>query len=221
MTDKNPILLQHGWGYDSGMWDDWIKLNPDIHFTTSDRGYFGKPVRIAEQQAEAAVAHSLGLHLLPEEIFPKLKLLVIVSGFQEFHPNTPIERTFSQRIVRHMLKNVKSDAGPVLKQFHHNSYLPAKMDAESWQEADIDLLHKDLELLDHHKMDIEMLRLAGKIVILHGMKDGIVPHNKAYQLQYSLPQSEIHTVEEGGHMIPVTHKEWCLNHIKATLTQSA
>lgn len=219
MSDKTPVLLQHGWGFDRSMWEPWLQSGPDFDFLIPDRGYFGNPVEPDISYAKIAVSHSLGLHFLPDELFPKLNLLVIISGFQEFHPNTPIERTFSQRIVRHMLKNLIDDTNTVLKGFYKNCYFPAAPDSQINHQPETSLLNRDLEMLDRHKMNIETLRKAARIVIIHGMKDAIVPHNKAYQLQYSLPGSEIITAEDGGHMIPVTHREWCVNHIKGIMEQ--
>ncbi|MEX0780649.1 MAG: alpha/beta hydrolase [Balneolales bacterium] len=215
---KIPILLQHGWGFDSRMWNDWVVSYPEYNFLLPDRGYSGNAKKIDLQKTEIAVTHSLGLHLLPEKLFPQLKLLVIISGFQEYHPNTPIERTFSQRIVRHMLKNIKNDTNAVLDKFYVNSFLPALPNLESYDNPDTELLHKDLEMLNSHKVEIEALRLPDQVVLLHGMQDGIVAYNKAYQLQYSLQGSKVQTYEKAGHMVPVTHREWCMNCIKPFIT---
>lgn len=214
MTAKTRILLQHGWGYDSNLWNDWVSAYSELDFITPDRGYFWNIKKTGTEHVEVAVTHSLGLHFLPEKLFQSLKVLVIIAGFQEFHPNTPIERTFSKRIVKHMLRNIKSDADTILKKFYRNSYYPEANKTMVRNDADAELLYKDLELLDRHKIDIELLRSPGKVIILHGMKDAIVPHNKAYQLQYSLPGSEIHTIDDGNHMIPVTHRESCFKPLK-------
>ncbi|MEX2639472.1 MAG: hypothetical protein WD266_02210 [Balneolales bacterium] len=211
MAGNRPILLQHGWGFDSSMWKNWVHTSGDDDFILPDRGYFGEEKIVDVAQVEMAVTHSFGLHLLPAELIPRLKQLVILSGFQEFHPNTPIERTFSQRIVRYMLRNIEGDSETVLKKFCQNCYHPDESDCPVPPVIDAKRLHEDLVSLDCHKLDINLLRLAGRIVIIHGMKDGIVPHNKAFQLQYSLPGSEIITHEDGSHMIPVTHARWCLD----------
>ena len=217
---KKSILLQHGWAFDSSMWDSWVQSNPDIDFVIPDRGYFNSPLAADYDSVEIAVTHSFGLHLLPEELFGRLKALIIISGFQDFHPNTPIERTYSRRIIGRMLKNLRSDAGAVLHRFHTNAFFPEKIKYSVPKTAGYELLYEDLSLLDNNKVDIEQLRMSGKILILQGMKDRIVNNNKAFQLQYSIPGSRVYTHEEGGHMLPFTHEDWCLERIQHFLDNS-
>ncbi len=109
------IILQHGWAFDRSCFAGWMPHlgeNPDceILVQTPDRGYFGevklvKPFSNA-QSVKIVVAHSFGLHLIPQEILQSADLLVLASTFSHFHGGSRLAQKRSARTVRLMLKRL-------------------------------------------------------------------------------------------------------------------
>ncbi|MEX0686007.1 MAG: alpha/beta hydrolase [Balneolales bacterium] len=219
MTDHSQILLQHGWGFDKNIWDTWVEFYPEYDFIIPDRGYYGKPVQVEYSGITRAVTHSFGLHLLPAKLFNQLDVLVIIAGFQEFHPIDKIQRKLSQRIIRQMLNKLKDDPVSVLDQFIQNTYKPETVEFKSPEFIDAQLLHDDLQILNTHKLNLKPLDRISKVIILHGDDDKVVPLSNAIGLHKKLSLSSIFIKKNSGHMLQISDTSWCLVHIKEVFYQ--
>lgn len=215
MADTISILLQHGWAFDKSIWQDWISSNDhDYNFILPDRGYYGNPEIVDYSKVTVAVTHSFGLHLLPDNLFSQLDRLVIISGFHEFHPSTRKARLMSQRAVVQMISKLEVQSEEVLQKFYLNCFAPEKPRYHASKMPDIKLLHKDLQRLNNHVQESEKLIQPGKVYILHGSNDRIVNTHKATELEKMIPGSTLAIKHRAGHMLPVSHTQWCLDQLK-------
>lgn len=224
-------VFMHGWGLDRHTWNDWIawqkqagpvaepfdafvydgRAEPAI--CRPDRGYFtGRPEPVPGDAVPAlAVCHSFGLHLLPEAMIKSLEHLVIVSGFFHFHPAGEPYRRRSQHVVRRMKAAGGRDPDELIQRFHRNGLYPEQQDRPAPQTVrSPKRLLQDLDQLDCCERQPESLRRVGRILILHGDQDAIVPVNKGRELHQALPNSEMRIARGAGHFLPMTRAGWCV-----------
>jgi len=217
-------FLQHGWGFDSTCWNQWRYLIPENEvILTGDRGYFGDSMQIDSNEVTnhrqlVVVTHSLGIHLVPDDFLNKAHNLIIISGFDYFHPEDQRLEQRSQKIVKSMLARIeKGQSRDLLKDFYKNCYYPTHPDLKVPKERNDSVLKNDLELLNKNRMVIENLKNPQKILILHGDTDRIVDISKGRKLQGMLVGSEIVIKEKSGHSLPFTHPEWCIDQILSNI----
>lgn len=219
---KPLILLQHGWAFNKAVWDSWLpELEEDYNLMVANRGYFmakHPDVGLTEKMtASIAITHSFGLHLLPMNLFSRLRRLVIISGFQEFHPPVGQERLISERTVQRMMQVLDKDPATVLHEFYRNCFYPLAQEVRISQTFDKPLLLDDLALLNKFSLRLKLLENIPKILILHGANDKIVPVSLGRLLHEKLQQSEFRVCENAGHMVLLTEQEWCLHQVKTFL----
>lgn len=237
MPYKTELILQHGWGFQASAWDPWYEhLLKWSTVGTIDRGYFNSPQSITGFAADAnfriLVTHSLGLHLCADSLLRQSDLLVIISGFQEIHPEDESLRLRSQKVLKRMKEKLLTSPKEVLHDFYCNCYqgglqitteeiATAAMLGNQLQQLpgdlDLDLLLADFERLDRGVMDIEALKSVKHILILHGESDKIVPVEKSQSLKSQLPNARLITLGQAGHALPFTHSTWCWQAICGTL----
>ncbi|HEY9731682.1 MAG TPA: alpha/beta hydrolase [Drouetiella sp.] len=220
------VLLQHGWALDSSMWRNWTnlskQLSPAIQIRTADRGYFSSALInqsfFKDGNRKIVVAHSLGLHLIPESQLANSDLLVIIGSFVHFHDGTDRESRVSRLAVRRMLQKLEREPHQVVADFYENCGFP-----ENYAAAQISrlqnllLLKGDLELLDQSKLDPNCLLKPREVLILHGAQDAIAPSHHAENLKKLRPDSIVAIHSDGTHALPYDHPEWCLQQIESSL----
>ncbi len=212
------IILQHGWGFDHHTWDNWLEeIQQQDELMLANRGYFQQTpadYSLKEKlQTHTAIVHGFGLHLLPLRLLSALQKLVIISGFDEFHPQSYSERVQSERMVERMLKQIERSPSVVLQEYRRSAFYPLIPEEQSTRTFNTHLLFEDLSLLNRYKLRPHLLKKIPEIIILHGERDKLVPVRKAEYLHQLLPGSKLAINDEAGNMLPVTHQEWCLRTI--------
>lgn len=208
MSRPEPLhfIFQHGWGLAPDLWKTWFPFLPEAsEKTVVSMGYFGKPSPFPPLNSgtwNIVVCHSLGLHLLPEAIFPDIHLLVVFGGFRQFHEEAEGTSKRSRKILRLMLDEFGKSPEKVLGQFHMNCDLDPP---EAYKVLATELLHRDLIFLDQHMLDVKVCEPVPKMLLLHGEKDRIVPVTRGEMLHRSLRNSELVTFPDAGHGLPFTH----------------
>lgn len=219
MKKKVEIILQHGWAFDSGCWRAWmphLKENPDceLRVQTPDRGYFGnyRPVEAFSKERDVVkiiVAHSLGLHLLPEDILRSADLLVLAGAFSQFHSGDALEQKRSRRTVQLMAEKLQAVPVSVLDDFCSKVYHPLLTSQmllmRKIENINVDLLADDLRLLNTNEFNLDLIRNIPQILLLHGSEDAIVSPSHAHLLNDELAQSSMVLFEGAGHSLPLTH----------------
>ncbi|MBK9142143.1 MAG: alpha/beta hydrolase [Candidatus Melainabacteria bacterium] len=236
------IIFQHGWAFDADSFKIWEELLerspvavPDLVYL--ERGYFGREasrsVPEKKNRLRITVAHSLGLHLLPEEAFD-CDLLVLISSFASFHPTGRAGERLSRKIIRRMLDKIGKlgdEPASVLREFHRSCQEDSPRCAEpmrgsnrSWiPETDkittggLERLRQDLELLDRVELERRKIESAGKILIMHGEEDRIVDLERALELKDLLEPASLVTFPGAGHALPYTGAPACIEKIREAL----
>jgi len=221
---KAEVAAYHGWGFDRYCWEPWRDvIPPDIDLSCFDRGYFGdsESVEFGDYGAARIVfAHSYGLHLCPVQMLSKADLLVVFGGFITFHPHAARYRRRSRLVLREMIRQMEQKPTDVLHEFWKNAYHPQPPPDLEHGQMYKSLLLDDLQNLDESTLDIETLKKPGKICILHGSSDGIVPKAKGRGLYGKFSdQSSYFEVKEAGHALPFTHPDQCWAFLKPVVQQ--
>ena len=205
----NQWLLQHGWGFDRSFWHEWATQFPG---QLADRGYFGSPMALQDNKCEYIVAHSLGLHLLPESVFSQAKVLILISSFASFHEADPKSQT--RTALNQMLFAMDKFPKFVLEKFYELCGCSQTVN----NQLNIELLKQDLELLNQVSFPLHLLKSIPKILLIHGKEDRIVSPKKSIDLHERLPNSRLELIPGAGHAVPLTHVSEVISLIQKELT---
>lgn len=228
---KIELIFQHGWGFDETCWTQWLQQLHEIpDFAASvqlgDRGYFGNRQELRgfleDSSLKIVVAHSLGLHFLPEHILTSTDLLMVIAGFQSFHSGDPLAVRRSRRSVARMKQKLHASPATVLSDFWRNCYEPAADGSVLLTDTDMatldsERLLEDLDLLDQSKLDLCRLSGIPSILLLTGSHDAVVPARASHALQQALPGSQLSVVSGAGHALPITHANLCILALRKAL----
>lgn len=192
------LLLLHGWAFDASVWDALLALLPDFSAVRWDRGYFGPAHNPAASGPAVAVGHSLGAMILADRLPPDVPL-VAINGFDHFTG----EGGVPARVVGQMQHRFDADPGQVVDTFR------ARCGAEpADRPLNVPVLRTDLALLAVHRASTT----ARRILVLHGGADPIVPESLR---QSGFPGAARTEIADGGHLLPLTHPQWCADQIGA------
>jgi len=202
------IIAFHGWAHDVHCWDSLKLYFPDeIRLTTWDRGYFGLPNEIVGFQATTSpkilIAHSFGLHFIPEELIQQADGIVFCSTFVSFG---------KEKILKRMHDSMKTNMGYVLSQFHANCAYPLQSDWRMPRNFSGKLLLDDLEQLSTSIFDPEKIKTDLPLLMLSGDSDRIVDKENIHNLAKLLAMNVV-TVPKSGHGFIYTRPEITANHI--------
>ena len=224
MAEVN-ILAQHGWGFGADCWDDWRDVLP-ANFTLhcSDRGYFGPVVATVPRRFQILITHSFGLHMVVPEFVAAAELVVVISGFRHFHAERPTSARRSRRTVEKMLVRLQDEPEALLVDFHARcgTGVTGGIDGTDGTEdfggqsrvVDRRRLYEDLQFLQDSFLDLDSLSGVGRVLLLHGDDDRIVPAERATDLHRALRNSELRVVAAAGHALPMTHARGCWQEIE-------
>jgi len=210
-------IAYHGWGFDHSCWQPWKPAfeRQGIALQGFDRGYFGHPAapRFSTVSSRKIIlTHSYGLHLCPPEHLHQADLIVILSGFQSFHPSQPTARRRSQLTLQQMIRQFEHSPKLGLETFHATCYAPLAWAGDAVQNLqtkidwlNADLLLQDLLALNTAWLDIDPLTTRSKILLIQGASDRITPPERAQALAQQLPTGHYIEVPSAGHALPLTH----------------
>ncbi|MBY0358667.1 MAG: alpha/beta hydrolase [Candidatus Obscuribacterales bacterium] len=231
MKKKIELILQHGWGFDRTSWRTWVphlRENPDyeLNVTIPDRGYFSQRLSWNGFQhpdcLKVLIAHSYGLHLVPENIFKQTDLLVAISSFSSFHSGEAIAQKRSRRTLRLMKERFEIDPMHVIDDFYSSCYSPlltrhALLRRGGAEELNFQKLKEDLNSMDTNYVSPELLSQAKNVLFLHGAEDGIVGPEHSLAMHEAIPGSSLILFEGVGHALPFTHAAPCWLSIRQSL----
>ncbi len=225
MTDCRFIAF-HGWGFNAQYWQPWDDFLSEYGiFQTYDRGYFRDPQEIetlAGPVATVLIAHSFGLHWIEEALLAQADLLLIVSGFLQFHPYAAQYKRRSRLVLQEMINSLEVDPDQVLTDFYRNAFAPQEAPKKKIKGINHQLLLDDLRRLQNAEMDTQLLQKADKICILHGSEDHIVPYKKGRQIFTQLHgQAQYFEIKGAGHALPFTHHRQCLEFVTPEIADLA
>ncbi len=210
MTAATTIVLVHGWGYDSGIWDAVrARLPATWNVVPIDFGYFGA-VLPAPTFAEPviAVGHSLGaLWWLTQSDIPWRRLLCI-NGFPRFTATAGYAPAVAPRVLARMQQQFAHDPATVLADFH------ARCGAKgAWAPSgtpDTARLAAGLDWLAQWDGRATLATRRADVVALAGSQDPIVPAAMS-----AIAFGAVENVTAPGHLLPLTHPDLCAQRIMA------
>jgi len=225
MADCRFIAF-HGWGFNDKYWQLWADYLTEYgYFETYDRGYFNNPKEVeilTDPASTILITHSFGLHWIDESLFTQADLLIILGGFLYFHPYAAQYRRRSRLILQEMINEFEINPEQVLHDFYENCYAPQDPPQDNMGEINHQLLLDDLRYLQNAEQDVQSLKKADKVCIIHGSDDYIVPNKKGRQLYTQMQgQAQYFEIKNAGHALPYTHYEQCLEFVTPEIEKLA
>lgn len=208
---KPRITLVHGWGYDATLWRDVVPLLADLDVEVADLGFFGPPALPARCDApRIAVGHSLGaLWWLASTDLPWHRL-VAINGFPRFTAAADFPHGVAPRVLERMRKRFVAAPADVLGEFQKNCG-----GAGPTLPSDTAPLSAGLATLADLDGRAAWAAHADKIFLLAARRDAIVPTALSAAAGSALGAGHLRWVEDGGHLLPLSHARECAELIRA------
>ncbi len=196
------FVLVHGWGFHAGIFADLVPRLHGAEITLVDLGFVaGGPKGANEWPEEAiAVGHSLGLLWLLREGRGRFRGLVSLQGFDCFSCHVAASRLAALK------RGIEREPGVTLQAFWRSSgaagfALPEALNAKRLDEG-LDWLMTWDEREARGALKCPILALASR-------DDVIVPPS----MSEAIWGEEIVWSPDGGHVLPLSHPEWCARHV--------
>lgn len=214
------IIAVHGWAFDRHIWGNLqAQLPEELTWIPWDRGYFYEPIEAqftARSNKKVLMTHSFGLHLLKTDLIEKADMLIVISGFRDFHPGTPQYRKRSKAVIQSMLRELNNNPGEVLQKFYRQCYKPTDSPSpiNGQKKWNTKLLIEDLDVLNTIQLG-NKVKVIPQVCILHGTDDNIVPHTKGRELfNFFGEEANYYEIRNAGHSLPDTQAKMCSNFIE-------
>lgn len=207
------VHAYHGWGMHGDFWAPLTDALPDhVFLKPADRGYFGgefEPEFSEEAESKVLFLHSYGVHWCPVEKLEQADTIVILNGFDSFHPLTSPAKSRSKKVLKGMQAGFKKDPDKVLEAFYKNCFesMEFEMPDLSWKNRS--LLAKDLAALQKTKLKLNKRTIANWVIIDSG-DDRIIPGARGVELVTLTGSDKYYSVEGGNHAFPASNPEECL-----------
>lgn len=199
------LVLVHGWGFHSGVWD---KLIPhldghDIH--RIDLGFMREGPRASnEMPADSlCIGHSFGVMWLLKHGPRPLRGLMSIAGFDCLHKYVPKD------VLDAMREGMLTDPHTQMKNFWKNAGFAGN---EPEGDPDFGGLRGGLDWISTWDVGEELKNLGAPVLALAARDDRVVREEMTEDI-WGGGLAELHWRDEGGHLLPLTHPEWCAEHI--------
>ncbi len=221
------IIAMHGWAGDSAQWSNWEKIfkSCDWEWQTFERGYKAisphKPKwNHNSNQVElikVAICHSLGSHLIDEEVLHSATHVVLINSFSRFIPSGKENRHIQLALNRMMNAINTPNEAAMLRKFHIKAYKPNYINVKS---TESNLLHisnlgrlrlkNDLILLMNSDTLPIGLNTYSKVLIINSEQDHIL----ANQTKVNLVEDLINHLEAAPKIINLQDEGHSITKIK-------
>tara|TARA_B100000029_G_scaffold239690_1_gene236774 strand:+ start:1698 stop:2408 length:711 start_codon:yes stop_codon:yes gene_type:complete len=186
------VIAMHGWGGDSNSWQIWDEYfcNKKWAWQSVERGYgekepfspiWSEPPSKDSHTKRVVIAHSLGLHLIDNQILSKATDVVLLSSFSSFIPDGKENRSLKTALAgmqkhlgttkeKNMLKNFLLKAcQPESPQKIQPGPITRGLSIEGREK-----LIADLKLLIATQTLPEGLSTHARVLVIQGQEDSIV-----------------------------------------------
>jgi pimeloyl-[acyl-carrier protein] methyl ester esterase len=214
----SPIVLVHGWGYDSTIWDAVrARLDPTLRVTTLDLGFYGTfgavpPAPTFSDEPVIAVGHSLGaMWWLTQTVIPWRRLLCI-NGFSRFVAGADYGPAVAPRVLARMRERLAGNPAGVLAEFHARCGAPGPTGTPNQHRLDT-----GLAWLAEWDARAALTKRSADVFALAGTDDPIVPAAMSTAAFAALPPEHLMFVPASGqsnHVLPVTAPDVCARWIE-------
>ncbi len=206
------LIAMHGWAGDQRAWEPWriAAAGRGWSLETGERGY-GQQTPHAPRwpgAGGAVLVHSLGLHLLPAELWSQARAVVLLASFGTFVPPGPGGRRTRAALEAMAGRIRQGELAPLLDEFLAKAAAPARLDQlplgvaqEGSDAAGVARLLEDLALLGRCDGLPEAFPRSVPVLVVEAGADQIVPAASRALLRQALPQAESWTLEAIGHSL--------------------
>lgn len=211
------LVFVHGWGYGPDLWKDVRNLLAEEAPEAVDLGYFASPhLPAAEGGFRVAIGHSLGaLWLLARAPF-RFDRLVAINGFPRFVADEASPSAVPARTLERMRKRFAASPAEVLADFRARcgdmSPPPAALRSESLAEG--------LGWLAGDDGRAGLAKRIDRTWALAAKGDAIVPRAMTAEAFAALPEGRMRWLENGNHLLPLTHPAECAALIREALAST-
>ncbi|MFP2872117.1 alpha/beta fold hydrolase [Acetobacter tropicalis] len=228
MTALQPVFV-HGWACGPEIWDAVLAHLEMPHACVVDQGYFSGrsegPSAVSclagldMNRPILGIGHSLGLMwLLSQRKWPQGSRFVGINAFGRFAAGVDFPEGVAARVLARMQTGLGRDAGAVVNSFRARCGL----DAVDPATCHVSALQDGLSLLTTGNVYSQMEQMVAhgstRMVALAGKQDPIVTERMTEAAFPSNVEKVWH--EDGGHMMPLTHPEFCVAHIQRLMTEA-
>ncbi len=214
------IIAMHGWAGDSSQWSNWKEIfqRHNWKWQTAERGYKEKSPHTPTWNNDnrnndfkrVALCHSLGSHLIDNEVLYLAHYVILINSFSRFIPNGKKSRSISIALKKMMDSINTPDEYSMLRKFHLKAYKPNFINLESHQSKFLKIsdsgrvkLKHDLKVLINTNSLPIGLNSYAKVLIINSQDDFILAQETKQQLYEDLinflksPPTVINLEKEG------------------------
>jgi pimeloyl-[acyl-carrier protein] methyl ester esterase len=194
------IVFVHGWGSGTFIWEPIIKEFPKHDCHTVNLGFLGEEDLSVPKGKFIGIGHSLGGLWLLKHYPDQMVGFISIGSFNCFYKHIP------QQFLSKMKKNVARDVTAQLKDFWNHAGLDQPTGFMNLKPV---RLIEGLTWLSKWQADIPQ---SLPVKVLASYDDHIVPKEMTKDIWKNY---DIKWIEKGGHMLPLTQSEWCIEEIKS------
>lgn len=213
------LVLAHGWAFGPALWEPVLRLLPAFRAERADLGFFGpRRTALADGAPPLVVAHSLGLAWALANIPRPWAGLVAVNAFARFTRGNDFPNGVPGRVLRRMQERFAQEPGTVVRDFRARCGAPGPLEADETGRMDAAALGAALDWLARCDERPALAGLACPLLALAGAADPIVPEAMSRD---SFAGRALTLVEDGGHLLPLSHAEAVAGCIRALAERTA
>lgn len=212
------VAFFHGWAFDATFWGP-INLGPNWQTFVFDRGYFGEQRLFPNlESVDLIIAHSYGLHWIPDYLLKSCKGIIAINSFRKFVPDHPLESVRTRRVLQKMIHQFQKSPYSVLEQFYTLVFSPKENSQPLPEFIHHSLLLHDLISMETKAIEINPLLKDKKWLILTGEHDTIV--TQASKNDWNGFATKQVLIKDGTHVLWKTHIQDTVLAIRSWLTTS-
>ena len=186
------VIAMHGWGGDSNRWKPWIESfkKDDWTWQNGERGYGDMTTYMPNWRGEdhnnsfhkrVVICHSLGSHLIDQEVLQHATHVVLLSSFSRFIPEGKASRS-----VKIALEGMQQAIGTPTEKFMFSNFLkksiqphtinsiPGNPIKNGLSENGRKKLQEDLQLLTKTNSLSPGIPTMAKVLVVFGEYDSIL-----------------------------------------------
>lgn len=223
------LLAYHGWGFGPEFWDPLKAVIPEnCAFRTDNAGYFGKKKRVRfslkPDKYRILIAHSFGLHRIPEKQIDGADLMVIINGFRSFIPEEDKELKKNSGIqLDRMIREFDEQPEQVLQLFRKKAFKPGVL--PEVYKATPEIIHSGLLMDDLLAMKSSIIppeRFSKsrelRLIVIDSEQDRILDSGRGkYFCRIEGVPAVYHYIRGAGHAVAGSHASDCWSFLSAMI----
>ena len=205
------LLLIHGWGFGPTFWDALRGALPNVPAAVADLGYFGTALFPEPDGPVVVVGHSTGALLALRSPPAGCVALAALNGFDHFVALDGAPGV-APRLLDRMIARLSQDPIGTVADFRLRCG-----DSSPFGTPEPSRLGEDLQLLCTADERERSTQWTKPLLHLSGDRDPILPPELRAQAFAGAPNLVHISHPEAGHLLPVTHPNWCAAQLRNLL----